>query len=414
MSNIYLIIILIFLIGNYLLEFAVDYLNIKALKKTLPKEFDGFYDDKKYYRSQEYLKENTKFGFIIETFDLLIIVLMILAGGFNYFDNIVRGFGLNEIFTGIVFFFVLIILNGIITLPFSIYQTFRIEEKYGFNRTTPKIFIVDIIKSLLLMLIIGTPFLWVVLWFFETAGKLAPLYVWVFIILFQLIMLFLAPVLIMPLFNKYTPLEDGELKDRITEYAKQEGFKMKGIFTMDGSKRSSKSNAFFTGFGSFRRIVLYDTLIEKHSVDELVAIIAHEMGHYKLKHIFKTIILSFFELGLMLFVLSLFLNNKELFEAFKMEHISVYASLLFFGFIYSPISSILSILSNYFSRKHEYEADEYAVKTTGLVDDFVKGLKKLSVDNLSNLTPHSLKVFLEYSHPPILKRIDAIRKVKQS
>jgi STE24 endopeptidase len=222
-------------------------------------------------------------------------------------------------------------------------------------------------------------------------------------------MLFIAPILIMPLFNKYTPLEDGELKDKISMYAKKEGFKMKGVFKMDGSKRSTKSNAFFTGFGSSKRIVLFDTLIEKHSVDELLSIIAHEMGHYKLKHIVKSIIASFFELGLTLLVLSIFMKNRDLFEAFKMEHISVYASLLFFGFIYSPVSELLSIISNYFSRKHEYEADKYSVDSLGLKEPFIAALKKLSVDNLSNLTPHSLKVFLEYSHPPVLKRLEAIR-----
>ncbi len=269
----------------------------------------------------------------------------------------------------------------------------------------------DIIKSFILMVLIGTPVLMAILWFFETTGRLAPLYVWIFVVVFQIIMMFLAPILIMPIFNKYVPLEDGELKDKISEYAKKEGFKMKGVFKMDGSKRSSKSNAFFTGFGSSRRIVLFDTLIEKHTTDELLAIIAHEMGHYKLKHILKSMLSSFFDLALTLFVLSLFLKNKELFEAFKMEHISIYGSLLFFGFIYSPISQLISILSNYYSRKHEYEADKYSVETTKLGNAFIDGLKKLSVDNLSNLTPHKLKVFIEYSHPPVLERIKAIRKI---
>ncbi len=409
--NLYLIAILIILVGNYFFDLIVDLLNIKKINPVLPTEFEGFYDNEKYKKSQEYLRENTKFGFITSTFSLLLMLAMILSGAFNYIDMIIHKFGYSEIITGLLFFFVLIILNSIVSMPFAIYTTFYIEEKYGFNKTTVKTYVLDIIKSFILMVLIGTPVLMIVLWFFETTGRLAPLYVWGFVVVFQIIMMFLAPILIMPIFNKYVPLEDGELKDKISEYAKKEGFKMKGVFKMDGSKRSSKSNAFFTGFGSSRRIVLFDTLIEKHTTDELLAIIAHEMGHYKLKHILKSMLSSFFDLALTLFVLSLFLKNKELFEAFKMEHISIYGSLLFFGFIYSPISQLISILSNYYSRKHEYEADKYSVETTKLGNAFIDGLKKLSVDNLSNLTPHKLKVFIEYSHPPVLERIKAIRKI---
>lgn len=409
--NIYLIIILFILVGDYLFDLLVEYKNIRQINPVLPTEFEGFYNDEKYEKSQAYLKENTKFGFFTSTFSLVVIVLLILNGGFNFIDSLIRKAGFNDIVTGLIFFFTLMVLNSIISMPFSIYKTFYIEEKYGFNKTTAKTFILDLVKSFFLMIVIGTPLLMVVLWFFETTGKLAPLYVWLFIIVFQIILLFIAPILIMPLFNKYTPLEDGELREKISEYAKKEGFKMKGVFKMDGSKRSTKSNAFFTGFGSSKRIVLFDTLIEKHTPDELLGIIAHEMGHYKLKHILKMIISSIFDLGLTLFILSFFLKNHSLFDAFKMEYVSIYASLLFFGFIYSPISTLISLFSNYFSRKHEYEADKYAVDTTNLGNEFISGLKKLSVDNLSNLTPHKLKVFVEYSHPPVLDRISAIRGI---
>ena len=221
--------------------------------------------------------------------------------------------------------------------------------------------------------------------------------------------MFVAPILIMPLFNKFIPLEEGDLKSTILDYAKKEQFSLKGLFTMDGSKRSTKSNAYFTGFGRFRRIVLFDTLIEKHTTQELLTIVAHEMGHYKKQHILKMVVMSILSSGMMFFLLSLFLNNPMLFEAFKMEHISIYASLIFFSFLYSPIESVLSIFGQVMSRKHEYEADAYAVDTTRLPLDFISGLKKLSVDNLSNLTPHPWKVFLEYSHPPVLERIKAIK-----
>ena len=213
----------------------------------------------------------------------------------------------------------------------------------------------------------------------------------------------------MPIFNKFLPLEEGELKEAIEKYSKQQNFKMKGIFTMDGSKRSTKSNAFFTGFGKYRRIVLFDTLIEKHSVSELVSILAHEIGHYKKKHILQQLIISILTNGIMFIIMSLFIKNVELFAAFKMRDISVYAGLLFFGFLYAPINVILSICLNYLSRKNEYQADLYAIKTFNKPEAFISALKKISIDNLSNLTPHPLKVFLDYSHPPVLKRIETIR-----
>lgn len=232
------------------------------------------------------------------------------------------------------------------------------------------------------------------------------------VIFFELLFTFIAPVLIMPLFNKYIPLEDGELKTELENYAIRENFKMKGLFKMDGSKRSTKSNAFFTGFGKFRRIVLFDTLIEKHTTQELVSVLAHEMGHYKKGHINKFMIMSFLNTILIFFVLSFFIGNVGLFEAFSMEYVSVYGSLVFFGFLYTPISMVLSVIQNVISRKYEYESDRYAVETYKNPEAMTEALKKLSVDNLSNLTPHKLKVFMEYSHPPVLERIKAIKNIK--
>ena len=409
--NYFLLIILAVLIGTYVLDLIVDTLNVRNVKTALPEEFEGYYDTDKYKKSQEYLRENTRFGIINDTITTPITIAFILLGGFDTVDQFARGFNLGSILTGLIFTSVLLLALQILLIPFSIYSTFVIEEKYGFNKTTPKIFILDILKSWLLIAVIGGIALLAVLWFFEKAGPWAWLYCWIAVTIFQVFLMFIAPAVIMPIFNKFIPLEEGELKQAIEAYARSQEFKLKGIFTMDGSKRSTKTNAFFTGFGRFRRIVLFDTLVKKHAVKELVSILAHEMGHYKKKHILKSIVISILTTGLMFYILSLFINNRELFAAFKMQETSIYASLLFFGFLYSPIQMGLSIFGNMLSRRHEYDADIYAVNTYKDPVAMIKALKKLSVENLSNLTPHPLKVFLSYSHPPVLERIWAIQKI---
>jgi len=410
--DIYLVIIILFLTVSFTVSFFSDYLNVKNISLELPKEFEGYYDNEKYKKSQNYLKDKTNLSFFNSTLILIIEILFILFGGFNYIDNIARSFGFGEIITGLIFISILMLLFNIMEIPFSVYDTFVIEEKYSFNRTTVKTFITDILKSILLFAVIGLPLIAVILLFFIKFESLAWLYAAVCAILFELIITFIAPVLIMPLFNKYEPLEDGELKTELENYAKRENFKMKGLYKMDGSKRSTKTNAFFTGFGKFRRIVLFDTLIAKHTKEELVSVLAHEMGHYKKGHINKFMLMSFINTFLMFFILSFFINNQNLFAAFKMEHLSVYASLVFFGFLYIPISMFLSVIQNIISRKYEYEADKYSVTTYKHPQEMIEALKKLSVDNLSNLTPHKMKVFLEYSHPPVLDRIKAIKNIK--
>ena len=407
--NIYLIVVLCIIVGNYLLNAVVETANVRYAKTDLPKEYEGYYDAEKYGQSQDYLKENTRFEIITDTIVTPITVTFILVGGFNFVDRIARGFGLGPIPTGLIFAGILLLALQLLTIPFSVYNTFVIEEKYGFNRTTPKTFILDILKSWLLAGLIGGIVFSVILWLFGRAGNWAWVYCWVVVVLFQLVLTFLAPVIILPLFNKFYPLEDGELKAAIEDYARSQLFKMRGVFKMDASKRSTKSNAFFTGFGKFRRIVLFDTLIKRHTVDELVSVLAHEMGHYRKRHILKSILISVMTTGLVFFTLSLFINNESLFSAFKMQHTSIYASLFFFAFLYSPINLVISIFSNILSRKHEYEADAYAVSTYRKPESMISALKKLTVDNLSNLTPHPLKVFLTYGHPPVLERIRAIR-----
>ncbi len=406
--NIYLIIVLAIIVFRYLLETTSDLLNLKAVSPDIPKEFDGYYDAEKYAKSQAYLRETTRWGLFVDAINTLVLIGFIVVGGFGMVDNIVRSLGRGEIFTGVCFALFVMLAVTVLGLPFSIYSTFVIEKKYGFNRTTPKTFIADFFKSLLLMFILGGAVFALVLWIFGALGDLAWLYCWGAVAAIQIFLMFIAPYVIMPLFNKFTPLEDGELRDAIEKYAESQGFKMKGVYCMDGSKRSSKSNAFFTGFGKSRRIVLYDTLIENHSVDELVAIIAHEMGHYKLKHIPTAIIRSLVISCFMFFLLGLCLNNKGLFDAFQVEHLSIYMSLFLFGFLYSPVSMLIGIIESVISRKHEFEADAYAAKTSGLGESMISGLKKLSVDNLSNLTPHPFTVFLTYSHPPVLQRIRAV------
>jgi len=407
--NIYLIVILCIILGKYFLDTVVDILNIKTAATKLPSEFAGYYDEDKYSKSQRYLKERTSFGIIEDSFFTFVTVCFIVFGGFNIIDKFARSFGQNTIITALIFAGTLILIARILQIPFSFYRTFVIEERYGFNRTTLKTFFLDIIKGFILTVLIGGVIFSLIVWFFMHIPNFAWVWCWVTVVVFELFLIFIAPVVIMPLFNKFVPLEEGELKDRISQYARSQEFTLKGIFKMDASRRSSKSNAFFTGFGKNRRIVLFDTLIERHTPDELLSVLAHEVGHYKKKHIFKMFLISVATSGIMFFILSFFINNNGLFSAFGMEHISVYASIFFFGFLYTPINMVFSVFTNILSRKHEYEADRYAVDTYRKPEAFITALKKLVVDNLSNLTPHPAKVFLYYSHPPVLERIKAIR-----
>ncbi|MCP9291687.1 M48 family metallopeptidase [Gracilimonas sediminicola] len=411
--NIYAIIILATIAIDFILDITSNYLNLKSLSKELPEEFEGVYDEDTYAKSQEYTKVRTKFGFLTGGFDLALVLGFWFSGGFNWLDQIVRAWGFGELVTGLTYIGILLLAKTILNLPFSIYSTFVIEERFGFNKTTPKTFVLDMVKGLGLGLLIGTPLLAGILWFFMYAGDLAWLYAWGAVTAFTLIMQYVAPTWIMPLFNKFTPLEEGELRTAIEEYTEKVNFPLQGLFVIDGSRRSSKSNAFFTGFGKNKRVGLYDTLVENHTVQELVAVLAHEIGHYKKKHIIKGMITSVAQTGVLFYLLSVFLNAQGLFDAFYMEQMSVYAGLIFFGMLYAPIDMILSVFMQMISRRHEFEADAFAAETTGEPEDMISTLKQLSKDNLSNLTPHSFYVFLNYSHPPVLERIRAIRKDNQ-
>jgi STE24 endopeptidase len=409
--NIYATVILATLLVGLILNIVTDILNLGALGDTLPDEFKDVYDSEKYRKSQEYTRTNTKFGFITSSFSLLITLAFWFGGGFNYMDQVVRSWQLHAVWTGLIYIGILILLRAMLSLPFSIYSTFVIEERFGFNKTTPATFFLDLVKGLLLSVVIGAPLLAGILAFFQFAGGLAWVYCWFGTIVFMLFVQYIAPNWIMPLFNKFTPLEEGDLRRAIEKYAESVRFPLKGIFVMDGSKRSTKSNAFFTGFGKNKRIALFDTLVAKNSVDELVAVLAHEIGHYKKKHIMKSMVIGILHTGVMFFLLSIFLTHQGLFDAFYMEQPSVYVGLIFFGMLFTPIELILSIFLHIFSRKNEYEADRFAATTVEKPLSLVGALKNLSVDNLSNLTPHPLYVFLNYSHPPVLQRIKTIQTV---
>jgi STE24 endopeptidase len=407
--NLYRLFIVAALLAKFLLDLVSEWLNLRALRPDLPAELQGFYDPQQYSKSQAYARAHSRLGIVQSIFDLAVLLTFWFAGGFNRLDQIVRGIHPNAIVAGILYIGIILLAGMALSLPFSIYSTFVIEEKFGFNRTTARTFAADRLKSLGLAAVLGIPLLAAILWFFQFAGNPAWLYCWVVSAAVTLILQFVAPVWILPLFNKFTPLAEGDLKERISQYAARAGLAFRGIFVMDGSKRSSKANAFFSGIGRNRRIALFDTLIEQHTVPELVAVLAHEIGHLKKRHILQGMAVGIAHAGAVFFLMSLFLNNRGLFDAFYVEQVSVYGSLLFFGLLYEPLSLVLSILLNAFSRKQEREADFYAARTIEDPEEMVTALKKLSVKNLSNLTPHPFYVFLHYSHPPLLQRIESIR-----
>jgi len=405
----------IFIISAIIIEFifarTTGYLNIKSLSPELPEEFKNSYDESKYNKSQRYTRTNEKFDVVTGTFDFIFILCIIVFGLFNVLDLFIRSFGFqSDMVNGLLFLGLFMIIQDIFSTPFSLYRHFVIEERFGFNKMSIKTFVTDKIKGICLMTLIGTPLMGILLYFFESFGDIAWLYAWAIVSGFILILQPLFTTFIAPLFNTFTPLEEGELKDSINSYSEKVQFPISRIDIMDGSKRSSHSNAYFSGIGKRKRIALFDTLMEKQSANEILAIVAHEVGHYKKKHIQKGIVLSILTSGFMFFLVSVFMENPELFAAFSMKNLSVYGSLIFFQILFSPINIILSLFTNALSRKNEFEADKYSAKTTGDSLHLISGLKKLTIENLGNLTPHPLNVFLNYSHPPVLQRIRALSR----
>jgi STE24 endopeptidase len=406
--NIFTIVILAAILLPFILDLVSGILNLKALKLTPPPALKNIYAPEKYRKSQEYTNESTQFSFVGSTFGLVLLLIFWFAHGFNWLDLLVRSWGFGDIVNGLLYTGILVLAYGLIMLPFSIYATFVIEQRYGFNKTTPETFIADMLKGLLLGALLGAPLLAAILALFEITGPLAWLYCWAAVTAYLLVIEFIAPNWIMPLFNKFTPLAEGELRTAIFDYAKSVNFPINNIFVIDGSRRSSKSNAFFTGFGRNKRIALFDTLVAQHTVPELVAVLAHEIGHYKKKHIVQAMVISILHFGLLFFLLSVFIDSTGLYQAFYVEQPSIYTGLIFFGLLYTPIELVLSILMNMLSRKNEADADRFAVQTTPAPLALKDALIKLAANNLSNLTPHPFYAFLYYSHPPLLERTRSI------
>lgn len=404
-------IVFIAVIIIFLLDQISELLNLKALVPKVPEEFSNVFDDEKYAQSLKYTRVTTKFGFADSTSNLVVFLLFWLLGGFGWLDGIISSFNYGPVVSGLIFFGILILSSSILGLPFELYETFKIEAEFGFNNTTLKTFISDKIKGVLLGTIIGLPVLSLILWLFENID-MAWLWGWIFISSFSLLMAYLAPAVILPMFNKFEPLEDGELKTAINEMSEKCNFPLTELSVMDGSKRSKKSNAFFTGFGKNKKIALFDTLIANHSTKELVAVLAHEIGHFKKKHIIQTLIIGIAQTGVIFFLLGFFINSKPLSMAFGVSDPKVYCSLIFFTLLFKPISKILSVIMNILSRKNEFEADKFAANVTKDPNSLITALKKLSADNLSNLTPHPFYVFMHHSHPTVNERVKALREIE--
>jgi STE24 endopeptidase len=392
------------LISEYILATTLNFLNAKRFKESIPEELSDVFNSEEYKKSQDYKLTNYRFGILTSTFSILLILSVLIFGGFGWVDNWVSSLTENTIVQSLLFFGVIMMGSDILNTPFGYYKTFVIEEKFGFNKTTLKTFIADKVKGWVMILVLGGGILALVLWFFEWAGTNFWLYTWGLITVFTIFMNLFYSKLIVPLFNKQEPLEEGSLKSKIESYAENVGFELQNIFVINGSKRSTKANAYFSGFGREKRITLYDTLINDLEEDEIVAVLAHEVGHCKKNHILFNLATSIIVTGAMLFVLSLFINNPIISLAIGVDKPSFHAALIGFGMLYSPISEITGLLMNYFSRKFEYQADDFA-KNTFSASPLITSLKKLSKNSLSNLTPHPAYVFMHYSHPPLRDRI---------
>ena len=408
MEQIFYLIIVIALLLEYFLSVTSSLLDIRNIKEFLPSGFEGVYDNEKYAKSQAYLKAKTWFGIFTSTFSLFLILIVIHSKLFGFLDQILRSHFENEIFLGLIFFGVIFIIQDILSLPFSIYSTFIIEEKFGFNRTNVNTFILDKLKAYLITIVLGILIMSPVLYFFINFGGNGWWIAWLIITAFIIAVQPLFVHVIAPMFNKFEPLEKGELRDAIERYSKKVSFPIGRIDVMDGSKRSAHSNAYFSGFGKSRRIALFDTLLDKHSTDEIISVVAHEVGHYKKKHVITGTLMGIVETGIILFLFNLIMNEQALFSVFGVFNVSVHCGLVFFTMLYSPISLVTSLFTTALSRKNEYEADLYSLETTGNSVALISMLKGLAANNLSHLTPHPLKVFLSYSHPPVIDRISAI------
>jgi STE24 endopeptidase len=408
MNTVFLL-LLLFLILGYLFDLILDVLNVRNISPDLPRHLAGRYDPDKYRLSQAYLREKSRFGILVSTVGFIAVLLMFLLGGFAWVNAVVNSVTTLPVPAALLFFGILGIASDILSIPADIWSTFVIEEKYGFNRTTPRTFIFDKLKSGLLTLIIGAPLIALVVWLYTLTGSSFWLLAWLVVAIFSVLMAFFYSSLIVPLFNKQQPLPEGDLRSSIEELSLKAGFRLSRVYVIDGSRRSGKANAYFAGFGNRRRIVLYDTLISDMDTEGILAVLAHEIGHYKKKHIPAGMALSIVQTGILLFLFSLFAGNPLLSEALNIGEPSFHVSLLVFGILYSPISMITGMLFNLLSRRFEYQADEYA-SGMGLGTQLGNALIGLSEKNLGNLTPHPAYVFVHYSHPTLIERLTRLIK----
>ena len=407
MHNIIFFIIIIIPVTGFIIERYLDHLNTTMWSDTLPEKLKGICDEEEYKKTQLYQKDNNRLSFWSSSFNLAVILIMIIAGGFAMIDNLARTFSMNTVSISLVFFGIIGIVSDLINIPFSCYDTFVIEKKYGFNTMTFRTFITDHIKSWFIALLVGIPVLGLITWFYYKTGKNFWLYAWGLITVFSVFINLFYSELIVPLFNKQTPLQEGSLRTQIEIFAQKTGFKLKNIYIIDGSKRSTKANAYFSGFGPKKRIVLYDTLQKELTEEEIVAVLAHEIGHYKKKHVLLALFFSVILTGLMLFLFSLVINSPMISQAMGSEKTSFHLGLIVFGILYSPLSLLIGLLTNFISRKNEFAADRF-VRENFRPEILAEALKKLSVKNLSNMMPHPAYIFFHYSHPPLLSRLEKL------
>ena len=407
-----LVLFIVIISAEFVFEKVLEILNYRKLESILPERMKGIYDPEKYKKSIAYNKENARFGFFTSALSFIVVVFLIATGFFGMLDTWIRGFVVNPLLVSLVFFGILYIAGDILSTPFAVYDTFVIEEKYGFNKTTPRTFILDKLKGYLLAIILGGGIMLILLVLINRMGENFWIYFWIIISAFTLFMNVFYTTLIVPMFNKLVPLEESELRSAILNYSRKVKFPLDNVFVIDGSKRSTKANAYFSGLGRKKKIVLFDTLINNHSNEELVAVLAHEVGHYKKKHIIQSYLTSILQTGIILFIMSLMIFNPNLSKAFGGEQLAIHLNLIAFFILFSPISTITGILLNIISRKNEYQADAYAAETfhAGALQE---ALKKLSTHNLGNLAPHPWYVFVNYSHPPLLARLEALDSFKQ-
>jgi STE24 endopeptidase len=404
MNNLIFYLILIIPVAGFIIERYLDHLNAQMWSDKVPEKLKGICDEDQYRKSQHYHKENAGLSLWSSSFNLAVVLLMIIAGGFAFADQLARCFSSNLVVVALVFFGMIGLASDLINIPFSWYDTFIIEKKYGFNTMTLRTFITDHIKSWFLAVVVGAPVLGLISWFYYLTGKHFWLYAWGLITVFSVFMNLFYSELIVPFFNRQTPLPDGTLRKTIEDFAARAGFGLRDIFVIDGSKRSTKANAYFSGFGAKKRIVLYDTLLKEFDEEQITAVLAHEIGHYKKKHIIVSLVVSVMLTGLMLFLFSRIADNPQLSEALGARESGFHLALIVFGILYSPLSLLIGLITNYISRKNEFAADRF-VRENYNPSKLAEALKKLSVENLSNLMPHPAYVFFHYSHPPLLSRL---------